>query len=174
MAEKDFLVDLSQVDFDRPVADIEEIRKYNPQRSEMEQLTAVVYVDEKNVICAGYKDVSYNEFWVRGHMPGMPLMPGVVMLESIAQLCSFVTQKYDLLGAQMVGFGGLEDVRFRDVVLPGDRLIVMCKLERVRRGRMIVCQFQGIVKDRVVVEGLLKGIPIPVDVIRQMLADRQP
>jgi 3-hydroxyacyl-[acyl-carrier-protein] dehydratase len=174
VAEKDFLVDLSQVDFDRPVADIEEIRKYNPQRSEMEQLTAVVYVDEKNVICAGYKDVSYNEFWVRGHMPGMPLMPGVVMLESIAQLCSFVTQKYDLLGAQMVGFGGLEDVRFRDVVLPGDRLIVMCKLERVRRGRMIVCQFQGVVKDRVVVEGLLKGIPIPVDVIRQMLADRQP
>ena len=174
MAEKDFLVDLSQVDFDRPVADIEEIRKYNPQRSEMEQLTAVVYVDEKNVICAGYKDVSYNEFWVRGHMPGMPLMPGVVMLESIAQLCSFVTQRYDLLGAQMVGFGGLEDVRFRDVVLPGDRLIVMCKLERVRRGRMIVCQFQGVVKDRVVVEGLLKGIPIPVDVIRQMLADRQP
>lgn len=174
MAEKDFLVDLSQVDFDRPVADIEEIRKYNPQRSEMEQLTAVVYVDEKNVICAGYKDVSYNEFWVRGHMPGLPLMPGVVMLESIAQLCSFVTQKYDLLGAQMVGFGGLEDVRFRDVVLPGDRLVVMCKLERVRRGRMIVCQFQGVVKDRVVVEGLLKGIPIPVDVIRQMLADRQP
>lgn len=173
MAEKEYLVDLSQVDFDRPVADINEIRKYNPQRSEMEQLSAVVYIDEKNVICAGYKDVSYNEFWVRGHMPGLPLMPGVVMLESIAQLCSFVTQRYDLLGAQMVGFGGLEDVRFRDVVLPGDRLIVMCKLDKVRRGRMIICQFQGVVKDRIVVEGLLKGIPIPVDVIRQMLDSRQ-
>jgi len=60
------------------------------------------------------------------------------MLESIAQLCSFVTQRYDLLGAAMVGFGGLENVRFRDIVLPGDRLIVMCKLEKVRRGRMIV------------------------------------
>jgi 3-hydroxyacyl-[acyl-carrier-protein] dehydratase len=174
VAEKALLVDLTQVDFDRPVADIHEIRKYNPQRFEMEQLTAVVYVDEKNVICAGYKDVSYKEFWVNGHMPGLPLMPGVVMLESIAQLCSFVTQKYDLLGAQMVGFGGLEDVRFRDVVLPGDRLIVMCKLDKVRRGRMIICEFQGVVQDRIVVEGLLKGIPIPVDVVRQMLADRQP
>jgi 3-hydroxyacyl-[acyl-carrier-protein] dehydratase len=174
VAERDFLVDLSQIDFDHPVADIDEIRKYNPQRSEMEQLSAVVYVDEKNVICAGYKDVTYDEFWVRGHMPGLPLMPGVVMLESIAQLCSFVTQRYDLLGAQMVGFGGLEDVRFRDIVLPGDRLIVMCKLDKVRRGRMIVCQFQGVVKDRIVVEGLLKGIPIPVDAVRQMLADRQP
>jgi 3-hydroxyacyl-[acyl-carrier-protein] dehydratase len=174
VAEKELLVDLTQVDFDRPVADINEIRKYNPQRFEMEQLTAVVYVDEKNVICAGYKDVGNKEFWVNGHMPGLPLMPGVVMLESIAQLCSFVTQKYDLLGAQMVGFGGLEDVRFRDVVLPGDRLIVMCKLDKVRRGRMIICEFQGVVQDRIVVEGLLKGIPIPVDVVRQMLADRQP
>ena len=55
----------------------------------------------------------------------LPLMPGVVMLESIAQLCSYVTQRYDLLGAEIVGFGGLEDVRFRGLVLPGDRLIVM-------------------------------------------------
>jgi len=101
-------------------------------------------------------------------------MPGVVMLESIAQLCSFVTQRYDLLGAEMVGFGGLENVRFRDVVLPGDRLIVMCKLEKVRRGGIIVCKFQGIVKDRIVVEGTLKGIPIPVPALRKMLAERQP
>ena len=117
----------------------------------MEQLTAVVYVDEADYACVGYKDITDQEFWVRGHMPGLPLMPGVVMLESIAQLCSFVTQRYDLLGAEMVGFGGLEDVRFRDPVLPGDRLIVMCQLEKVRRGRMIVCKFQGVVKDRIVV-----------------------
>lgn len=118
MAEKDFLVDLSQIDMDRPIADQEEIRKYNPQRFEMEQLTAVVYTNEQHISCVGYKDVTDREFWVRGHMPTLPLMPGVVMLECVAQLCSFVTQKYDLLGAEMVGFGGLEDVRFRDFVLP--------------------------------------------------------
>jgi len=174
VAESKYLVDLSLVDFDRPVANLEEIRRVNPQRFEMEQLTAVVYVDETQYACVGYKDTTENDFWVRGHMPGLPLMPGVVMLESIAQLCSFVTQRYDLLGAEMVGFGGLEDVRFRDVVLPGDRLIVMCKLEKVRRGGIIVCQFQGVVKDRIVVEGTLKGIPIPVQALREMLAGRQP
>ena len=174
MAEKDFLVDLSQVDFDRPVATLEEIRKVNPQRFEMEQLTAVVYINDQDYSCVGYKDVSPDEFWVRGHMPGLPLMPGVVMLESIAQLCSFVSQKYDLLGAQMVGFGGLEDVRFRDLVLPGDRLIVMCKLDKVRRGRMIICQFQAVVKDRIVVEGTLKGIPIPVEAIEKSQAGKRP
>jgi len=93
--EKDFLVDLSQVDFNHIVASAEEIRRYNPQRFEMEQLSAVVYVNEKDYSCVGYKDVTDREFWVRGHMPDLPLMPGVVMLESIAQLCSFVTQRYD-------------------------------------------------------------------------------
>jgi 3-hydroxyacyl-[acyl-carrier-protein] dehydratase len=168
VAESKFLVDLSRVDFDRPVATLDDIRRYNPQRFEMEQLTAVVYVDEKEYACVGYKDITDQEFWVRGHMPGLPLMPGVVMLEAIAQLCSFVTQRYDLLGAEMVGFGGLENVRFRDPVLPGDRLIVICKLDKVRRGRIIICSFQGVVKDRLVVEGTLKGIPIPVEALQKL------
>jgi 3-hydroxyacyl-[acyl-carrier-protein] dehydratase len=170
VADKEFLIDLSQIDFDRPLATIDDIRKVNPQRFEMEQLTAVVFVDEEVWSCVGYKDVTDQEFWVRGHMPGMPLMPGVVMLEAIAQLCSYVTQKYDLLGAAMVGFGGLEEVRFRDPVLPGDRLILMCRLDKVRRGRMIVCKFQGVVKDRIVVEGVLKGIPIPIEALQKLKA----
>jgi 3-hydroxyacyl-[acyl-carrier-protein] dehydratase len=63
----------------------------------------------------------------------------------------------------MVGFGGLEDVRFRDPVVPGDRLIVMCELLKVRKPRLIVCRFQGVVGQNIVVEGTLKGIPIPVE-----------
>jgi 3-hydroxyacyl-[acyl-carrier-protein] dehydratase len=170
VAEKDFLLDLSQIDFDKPIATIEDIRKVNPQRFEMEQLTAIVHVDKAVWSCVGYKDVTDQEFWVRGHMPGLPLMPGVVMLEAIAQLCSYVTQAHDLLGAEMVGFGGLEEVRFRDPVLPGDRLILMCRLDKVRRGRMIVCRFQGVVKDRVVIEGVLKGIPIPIEALQKLKA----
>src|SRR4029078_4381034 len=140
---KDFLIDLSKIDFNRPIADIEEIRKVNPQRFEMEQLTAIVYVDPQKYECVGYKDVTEHEFWVRGHMPGLPLMPGVIMLEAVAQLCSYVSQKYDLLGAEMVGFGGLEDVRFRDPILPGDRLIVMCALDKIRRSPVGGVRFSG-------------------------------
>ena len=161
---------VADIDLNRVLIDKEGIRKVLPQRFEMEQLDAIVLSDRAAELIVGYKDVRSDEFWVRGHMPGMPLMPGVVMLESIAQLCSFVTQKFNLLGTEIVGFGGLEEVRFRDLVMPGDRLIVMCRLDKVRRGRIIVCRFQGVVKDRIVVEGILKGVPIPIETLQNMNA----
>ena len=160
MAAKDLIVDLSTVDLDQVYADIDEIRKYNPQRFDMEQLSAIVMVDEAEHICLGYKDTAESDFWVAGHMPGMPLMPGVMMCESAAQLCSFYTQRFDLLGADMVGFGGLDEVRFRDMVKPGDRFYVACKLIKARRNRMIVADFQGYVENRLVVDGIIRGIPL--------------
>lgn len=160
MPAKDLMVDLSLIDEKNVISDIIDIRKYNPQRFEMEQLTAIVHENLERRICVGYRDVTENEFWVRGHMPGMPLMPGVVMLEVAAQVCSYFTLKYKLHGDAMVGFGGLEEVRFRDSVYPGDRLFMMCELTKVRPGRMIVCKFQGVVRGNLVVEGELKGVPI--------------
>ncbi len=163
------IIDPSSIDFDTIIADVEEIRRYNPQRHEMEQLTAVLSLDTETMICVGYKDVTHDEFWIRGHMPGMPLMPGVIMCEAAAQLASFFTQKEDLLGAAMVGFGGLEEVRFRDPVIPGDRLVIACKMLKSRRGRMIVCRFEGYVRESIVVEGVIKGIPLPIEAVKDVL-----
>lgn len=160
MATKELIVDLANEDLTQVFADIAEIRKYNPQRFEMEQLTAIIMVNEAEHICLGYKDITDSEFWVRGHMPEMPLMPGVVMCEAAAQLCSFYTQRFDLLGADMVGFGGLDEVRFRDMVKPGDRFYVSCKLVKARRNRMIIANFQGFVEERLVVDGQIRGIPL--------------
>lgn len=162
-----FLFDFSAYDLSRVTADIEVIRKYNPQRFEMEQLTAIVMEDTEHHRCIGFRDTDENEFWVRGHMPGMPLMPGVIMCEAAAQLASYYTQRHDLLGSEMVGFGGLEEVRFRDPVRPGDRLYIAIELLKARRGRMIICQFQGFMEDRIVVEGKIKGIPLPVSALQQ-------
>lgn len=169
MAARELILEPSSLDYSNVIANQEEIRKYNPQRFEMEQLTAIVYEDLEKHVCAGYKDITFDEFWVRGHMPNMPLMPGVVMLEAAAQMCSYFSQKYDLLGAAMVGFGGLEDVRFRDPVIPGDRLVLVCEMTRLRRGRLVVTKFQGFVRNSLAVEGILKGIPIPIDVVSSQL-----
>lgn len=172
MPSKDFIFPLESLDFNTVIADIEEIRRHNAQRFEMEQLTAIIHEDKSRNACAGYKDITNDEFWVRGHMPSLPLMPGVVMLESVAQMCSYFAHKHELLGDGMVGFGGLEDVRFRDPVLPGDRLIVMCELIKARKNRMIVCRFQGVVGTSMVLEGILKGIQIPANAIEQLTAER--
>ncbi len=165
MNAKELLIDVSQLDLTRVTADLAAIRRYNPQRFEAEQLTAIVYEDQKELLCVGYKDVTDQEFWVRGHMPGMALMPGVIICEAAAQMCSYFTLKYDLLGCKVVGLGGLEAVRFRDPVRPGDRLVVVCKQLRVRRGAMIVCRFQAFVRGVMVADGKIKGIPLPIDAL---------
>lgn len=165
MNTKDLLIDVTQLDLSHVIADIDEIRRYNPQRFEAEQLTAVVHEDKDKLLCVGYKDVTPDEFWIRGHMPGMPLMPGVIICEAAAQMCSYFTLKYDLLGCKVVGLGGLEEVRFRDPVRPGDRLVVACQQLRVRRAAMIVCRFQAFVDGNLVADGKIKGIPLPIDAL---------
>ena len=61
----------------------------------------------------------------------------------------------------MVGFGGLDDVRFRGVVTPGDKLVLMVKMIKNRRGRMIVAAFQGVVGETIVLEGRYGGSQFP-------------
>lgn len=162
VALKNLILDFSAYDLNRVLADIEEIRRYNPQRYEMEHLTAIVYDNPDEGICVGYKDVTPNEFWIRGHMPGMPLMPGVIMCEAAAQLCGYHVQRHNMMGAEMIGFGGLDEVRFRDTVRVGDRLVIAAQRLQLRPGAMVRCRFQCFVREHIVCEGQMRGIPIPV------------
>jgi 3-hydroxyacyl-[acyl-carrier-protein] dehydratase len=167
VAKKDLILDFSEYDLDHIVADIEEIRRYNPQRFEMEQLTAICFEDAARNVCVGYKDIGPDEFWTRGHMPGMPLMPGVIMCEAAAQLSSYYSHKFKLMEG-LIGFGGLEDVRFRGLVRPGDRFVIVCRLLKVRRS-ILTCEFQAFVDRNLVCEGIIKGISLPTE---QILADQ--
>ena len=145
MPRKALIVDSSEYDLDHVIAGVEEIRRYNRQRFEMEQLTAIVYEDPERFVCVGYKDLRLDEFWVRGHMPGTPIMPGVIMCEAAAQLASYFAQKHKLLDTPVVGFGGLKEVRFRGVVRPGDRFVIVVRALKVR-SVMFTCEFQCLVR----------------------------
>jgi len=147
------------LDFEHPVADIEEIRRVIPQRYEMEQLTAIVKLDPEERLIVGYKDVRDDEFWVRGHMPGFPLMPGVLMCEAAAQLCSYfmVTQGYNT--GDFVAFGGMDKVKFRGVVRPGDRFLIGGRAVEIRIGRRAIFHCQGVVNGQIVFHGDLIGVP---------------
>ena len=169
MPKKPLIIDFCEYDLNHVVSDIDEIRRYNPQRFEMEQLTAIVFEDPARAICVGYKDLKPDEFWARGHMPGMPLMPGVIMCEAAAQLSSYYAVKNKLMDG-MMGFGGMEDIRFRGLVRPGDRFVIVTRLLKARR-TIITCEFQSFVDQNLVCEGIIKGIPLPVDQLTAGLAD---
>jgi 3-hydroxyacyl-[acyl-carrier-protein] dehydratase len=152
--------DPSRLDLGHVVADREAIRAVLPQRYEMEQLTAIVYVDTEQQIIAGYKDVRPDEFWVRGHMPGMPLLPGVLMCEAAAQLSSYYISKYSgLVREGFIGFGGLENVRFRAPVRPGDRLVLVAKGVKLHR-RQSIFDVQGFVGSTMAFHAQVIGVPM--------------
>lgn len=153
------LMDPTQLDVTRVVADQEAIRKLNPQRFEMEHLTAVVLMDTSQHLLAGYKDVRPDEFWVRGHMPNYPLLPGVIMCEAAAQLCAFYIVSHKLMEGDFIGFGGLDNVRFRAPVKPGDRLVLIGKASKLHR-RQVTCHVQGFVGTTMVFHADVIGMPL--------------
>ena len=152
------IIDLSEIDFDNLIAGPEEIRKYNQQRYEMEHLDAVVLLDLEKVLIAGYKDVRDDEFWVRGHIPGNPLLPGVIMCEAGAQLLSYFYSRYTESGQFMV-FGGMDGMKFRRQVKPGQRLVLLGSKISINR-RLWSFNIQGLVEGKLAFHGILHGIPV--------------
>lgn len=155
------LFDYKRFNYDKPLYDLNEIRKINPQRHEMEQLTGVVWVDQTVNGIIGFKDVTDDEFWIKGHMPGFPLMPGVILCEAAAQLAAFYARKFQLLKAgDYMGFGGMDQIRFRQAVFPGQRLIVLAQATRIRPRVVAQFLFQCWVNDKLAMEGGMLGVPI--------------
>ena len=153
------LFDLSQIELTgKPLFDKEAIAKVNPQRFEMQQLDGVLWYDKGKFLILGYKDVTDNEFWVRGHIPERPLMPGVIMVEAAAQLSSFfVKQIYGLGG--FIGFAGIDSAKFRAVVEPGQRMYLLGHLTTFKR-RKYTCSVQGLVGETMVFEAVVSGLKV--------------
>ena len=154
------LFDLSEIDLNgQPVFDREAICKVNPQRFEMQQLDGILWCDKDRACVLGYKDVMDSEFWARGHIPGRPLMPGVIQIEAAAQMLSFfIKQAYDEKG--FVGFGGIRHAKFRSVIAPGRRLLLLGHITEARRGRRYACDVQGVVGETMVFEATISGMRV--------------
>src|SRR5438105_10045951 len=149
----------ANLDLNHVIAGPESIRRVNPQRYEMEHLSAILHVDSEQHLIVGYKDVGADEFWVRGHMPDYPLLPGVLMCEAAAQLCSYYITTQGLMQGDFIGFGGMENVRFRGMVRPGDRLVLIGKAVRLHR-RQTIFNVQGFVGTGMVFHADIIGVPL--------------
>jgi 3-hydroxyacyl-[acyl-carrier-protein] dehydratase len=86
-------------------------------------------------------------------------MPGVLICEAAAQLASYFCHVIHLVKDGFLGFGGMEDVRFRGPVHPGDRLVLVCQALKVNR-RQTVFETQGFVDNNMVYHGRIIGVPL--------------
>jgi len=154
------IIDPTRYDAAAIAISIDEVRAINRHRGSFEQLDGLLELDLERKLAVGVRHVRPDAFWVADHFPGQPILPGVLMIESLAQLCSYYFHRAITDGAgRTMGFGGLEGVSFRGAVLPGQTMILAARNCELRPRR---AQFhcQGFVSGKCVVEATVIGMPI--------------
>lgn len=103
-------------------------------------------------ICSRYKNISINEDQFRGHFPGHPIMPGVLILEAMAQVGGFALLYPAENRGKLAYFGGMDNVKFKKPVVPGDQLIMKSEIVKIR-GDFGKVHCEGFVDDKLVAQG---------------------
>jgi 3-hydroxyacyl-[acyl-carrier-protein] dehydratase len=114
---------------------VEEIQKLLPHRYPFALVDRIIdYVPAKSAV--GIKNVTFNEPHFQGHFPGRPVMPGVMIVEAMAQVGGVVlTQMAGEIQNGLFMFAGIDKVRFRRPVVPGDQLVMTLELLSVKARR---------------------------------------
>jgi len=152
----EFFFDLDSIDYSQRMADEAAVARVNPQGGPMRQLDSVIWHDNPITMGLGIKQVRHDEFWVPYHVPGRPLMPGVLMIEACAQLGSYL-YRTKVPNLPFVGFTRCTDTVFRGQVLPGDTFLILCREIECGRRRFISA-FQGVVNKKLVMETTITGM----------------
>ena len=151
------ILNLDELDYERVIYTREQIYEALPQRHEFAQLDGIIHLDVEAGTVAGYRDVQSDEWWCRGHLPGRPIFPGVLMVECAAQLAAFASHFIQPDVGGFVAFGGIDKAKFRDSVIPPARILFSCRAVEMRT-RRIICDTQAYVDRKLVFEGTITGM----------------
>lgn len=133
-----------------------EIMKFLPHRYPFLLVDKIASFEAGKEI-VGVKNVTINEPFFQGHFPGHPIMPGVLILEAMAQVGGVYAQMAKEVGEDKVPyFVGIDKARFRRPVMPGDVLHLKLELLSLKRG-IYTFSGKGVVNDKVVAEAELKA-----------------
>jgi 3-hydroxyacyl-[acyl-carrier-protein] dehydratase len=159
------LFDIAAVDLARVEVTREGIEKWIPHRGVMSLLDAVTWLSDDRTRAVGVKHIKHDEFWVPGHFPGKPMFPGILMIETAAQLACymFIIRKS---GPTLAAFLRIENAAFRASVAPGDDFYILAQEVKAQKRRFIT-DVQGIV-----VNGSAQKIAFDARLSGMMLEER--
>lgn len=127
----------------------EDIKKIIPHRDPFLFIDEIIEIDDK--VGVGLKYVSENEYFFQGHFPGLPVMPGVLIIESLAQVGAVILLRDPKYKGKIAYFTGIKEAKFRRSVSPGDTLKLRCELTKIR-GAFGFGEAQAYVNDELVCE----------------------
>lgn len=128
----------------------DDIKKLLPHRYPFLLVDRLIKIEEDYAV--GIKNVTINEPFFQGHFPSLALMPGVLIVEAMAQLAGIVEYKQKGLKNAITYFAGIDKVRFRGGVRPGDQLVIEIRATK-RKAKLVFVSGNAKVGDKVVCEG---------------------
>ncbi|MBC7771594.1 MAG: beta-hydroxyacyl-ACP dehydratase [Pyrinomonadaceae bacterium] len=155
-AAKPLLFDLGGIDLNARLLSKPDLERWNPHRGAMALLDHVVWRTPDFTRGVGLKLVKDDEFWVPGHFPDKALMPGVLMIETGAQLASYLYNSR-FTKPKLPVFIRIEEASFRSPVVPGDELFILCRDLKFAAKRFI-SDIQGIVNGKIAFEARITGM----------------
>jgi beta-hydroxyacyl-ACP dehydratase FabZ len=139
---------------------ITEIMKLLPHRYPMLLVDRILEIHEDGKRIVGLKNVTANEQFFQGHFPGAPVMPGVLIVEAMAQCAAVLfLREIEDRDRKLFLFGGVDKARFRKPVVPGDQLILECEVLQ-RRASTVKVKGIARVADVVVAEAELLSVMV--------------
>ena len=136
------------------VMGVEDIHKLLPHRYPFALVDRIIDC-EPGKRAVGIKNVTFNEPHFQGHFPGKPIMPGVLIVEAMAQVGGVALTQIPDLDGNLFLFAGIDKVRFRRPVVPGDQLIITAELLSLKRRRFAKMQAFAEVEGKRACEGEL-------------------
>ncbi len=133
------------------VLNINDIMAIIPHRYPFLFVDKVVIVEE-GIKGIGYKNVTMNEYFFQGHFPGMPVMPGVIIVETMAQVGAVILLSNEKFAGKTPYFAGINKVRFKRKVVPGDTIKMEVEIVKLR-GSIGIGQGKAYVGDELACEG---------------------
>ena len=138
---------------------IKEIQEIIPHRHPFLLVDCIEEL-EPGVKAVGYKSVTYDEPYFRGHFPQEPVMPGVLIVEALAQTGAVAILSQENFKGKTAYFGGLNNVKFKHKVVPGDRLRLECEIIK-QKGPVGVGKATATVDGKIAVVGELTFMMVP-------------